>query len=60
MHSPGVPFREGEHPVSGEEAVAFAVIIAWKVAEIAAPGVFLAHKAALHGGVKRAACNVAS
>ena len=25
MHSPGVPFREGEHPVSGEKAVAFAV-----------------------------------
>ena len=25
MHSPGVPFREGEHPVSGNEAVAFAV-----------------------------------
>ena len=25
MHSPGVPFREGEHPVGGNEAVAFAV-----------------------------------
>ena len=25
MHSPGVPFREGEHSVSGDEAVAFAV-----------------------------------
>jgi hypothetical protein len=25
MHSPGVPFREGEHSVSGGEAVAFAV-----------------------------------
>ena len=25
MHSPGVPFREGEHCVSGEEAVTFAV-----------------------------------
>ena len=25
MHSPGVPVREGEHSVSGDEAVAFAV-----------------------------------